>query len=131
MPAAPLPFLIGVYALWSGHLGELVRALHPDPANVNSDKIGRLLHGTKREHGTDGLFRITEQLAAEVRGLTRTRGAPAPAVSVCEHNLACSITSYRARGMSDEQIYQRLSHTGLSRADVSRLGSLELGWPEE
>lgn len=130
-PAAPLPFLIGVYALWNGHLGELVRVLHPDPTNANSDKIGRLLYGTKRQHGADGLFRIAEQLATEVRGLRTDRGAPPPLVSAREHNLACQVTFYRERGMSDEEIYQKWKGLELTRDDVSRLGGLRYRWPED
>ena len=130
-PAAPLPLLIGVYALWKGHLGELVRALHPDPTNVNSEKIGRLLHGTKREHDVDGLFRIVEQLATEVRGLRRDKGAPPPTVSAREHNLACQITFYRENGLSDEEIHKKLSKLGVTRDDVSRLGGLKYRWPKD
>ena len=33
-PAPPLPLLIGVYARWSGHLGDLVRALYPEPSRA-------------------------------------------------------------------------------------------------
>jgi hypothetical protein len=130
-PAAPLPLLIGAYALWSGHLGELVRALHPEPAEVDADRLGRLLHGTKTKDGADGLLRIAEQIAAEVRGLRASRGAPPPPVSIREHNLACQVTFYRERGMSDEKIHNKLRNLGVTRGDISRLGGLNYRWPED
>jgi hypothetical protein len=130
-PAAPLPLLIGVYALWSGHLGELVRVLHPEPEKANLDRIGRLLHGTKTKDDADGLLRIAEQLATEVRGLRTGRGAPPPPVSAREHNLACQVTFYRERGLSDEEIYKKWSKLSVTRDDVSRLGGLKYRWPED
>jgi hypothetical protein len=67
----------------------------------------------------------------EVRGLRTGRGAPRPAVSAREHNLACQVTRYREGGLSDEEICQKWEKLGISRDEVSRLGSPRYRWPEE
>jgi len=112
-------------------MGDLIRVLHPTPSEADVEGIYRLLYGTKGEHGSDGLLRVAEQLAALVRGGEGKRGAPPPVLSNREHSAACHITHRRRQGWKDERIHEELRHTGFTRDDVSRLGSMGLEWPEQ
>lgn len=130
-PPRPLVTLIAAYALSDGRMRELLRALHPAPAEADVESIDRLLHGTKREHGSDGLLRVAEQIAALVRGGQGKPGAPPPELSAREHNAACLITHRRRQGWADERILEELHPEGFTKADVSRLGRKALDWPTD
>jgi hypothetical protein len=126
VPPQPLVMLIGAYALAGGNMEALLKALHPNPPEVDAEKLSRLLHAKKSEHREDGLFRKAEQLATFVRGGYTGRGAPPPGVSADEYVVACAITEFRERGWSEDRIYQKLAPLGYTREQIAHLGSLRL-----
>jgi hypothetical protein len=126
VPPQPLVMLIGAYALAGGNMEALLKALHPNPPEVDAEKLSRLLHAKKSEHGEDGLFRRAQQLATFVRGGNTGRGAPPPDLSADEYDVACAITEFRERGWSEDRIYQTLAHLGYTKKEIADLGSLRL-----
>jgi hypothetical protein len=126
VPPQPLVMLIGAYALAGGNMEALLKALHPNPPEVDAEKLSRLLHAKKSEHGEDGLIRKAEQLATFVRGGNTGKGAPPPGLSADEYVVACAITEYRERDWSEDRIYQTLTHLGYTRGKIAHLGSLRL-----
>jgi len=126
VPPQPLVMLIGAYALAGGDMEALLKALHPNPPEVDAEKLRRLLHAKKSEHGEDGLFRKAQQLATFVRGGHTGRGAPPPGVPADEYVVACAITEHRERGWPEDRIYQTLAHLGYTREKIAELGSLRL-----
>jgi hypothetical protein len=126
VPPRQLVMLIGAYALADGNMEELLKALHPNPPEVDAEKLSRLLHAKKSEHGEDGLIRKAEQLATFVRGGSTGRGAPPPDLSADEYVVACAITEFRERGWSEDRIYQTLAHLGYTKKKIADLGSLRL-----
>lgn len=130
-PPRPLVNLIAAYALADGDMNELLRVLHPKPSEADAEKLSRLLYAKKREHGEDGLLRRAEQVATLIRGGKLGRGAPPPDILPREHNTACHITHRREHGWSWDQICEDLAPKGFTRDDVSRLGALNLRWPEK
>jgi hypothetical protein len=126
VPPQELVMLIAAYALAGGNMEALLKGLHPNPPEVDAEKLSRLLHAKKSEHGEDGLFRKAQQLATFVRGGNTGRGAPPPGLSAEEYVVACAITEYRERGWSEDQIYQRLAYTGFTPKKIADLGSLRL-----
>jgi len=126
VPPQELIMLIAAYALADGNMEALLKALHPNPPEVDAAKLSSLLHAKKSEHGEDGLFRKAQQLATFVRGGKTGRGAPPACLSADEYVVACAITEYRERGWSEDRIYQTLAHLGYTREKISDLGSLRL-----
>lgn len=131
VPPRPLVLLKAAYALADGDMAELVKTLHPNPQEVDAQKLSRLLHARKREHGEDGLVRRAEQVATLVMGGKVGRGAPPPELLPREHNTACHITHRREHGWSWDQICEELAPKGYTRDDVFRLAVLNLSWPEK
>jgi hypothetical protein len=131
-PLQPLVVLIAAYALADRPLEPLLEALHPNPSEADIKGINRVLYARKRKGGDDrdGLLRTAQQLATLVRGGKMGKGAPPPDLPAREHNAACHITWRRDQGWSDEEIYQGLRHRGFTKEDISRLGNLQLRWPE-
>ena len=126
VPPQPLVMLIAAYALAGGNMEALLKALHPNPPEVDAAKLSSLLHAKKSEHGEDGLFRKAQQLATFVRGGHTGRGAPPPGVSADDYVVACAISEYRERGWSEDRIYQTLADLPCTREKISDLGSLRL-----
>jgi hypothetical protein len=125
-PPQEVVMLIGAYALAGGNMEALLKALHPNPPEVDAEKLSRLLHAKKSEHGEDGLFRKAQQLATFVRGGHTGRGTPPPGLSAEEYVVACAIAEYRERGWCEDQIYERLAHTCFTPKKIADLGSLRL-----
>ncbi len=130
VPPRPLVLLIASYALADGDMGALLRALHPNPEEADTERLSRLLHANKREHGEDGLIRRAEQIAILVRGGKVGRGAPPSEITPREQNAACHITHRREQDWSEIRISDELALRGFTRDDVSRLGDLRLRWPD-
>jgi len=126
VPPRQLVILIGAYALAGGNMEALLKALHPNPPEVDAAKLSSLLHAKKSEHGEDGLFRKAQQLATFVRGGHAGRGAPPPGLSADDYVVACAISEYRERGWSEDRIYQTLADLPCTREKISDLGSLRL-----
>jgi hypothetical protein len=126
VPPQPLVMLIGAFALAGGNMEALLKALHPNPPEVDAEKLSRLLHAKKSEHGEDGLFRKAEQLATFVRGGNTSRGVPPPGLSADEYVVACAITECREQDWSEDRIYQTFTHLGYTRGKIAHLGSLRL-----
>jgi hypothetical protein len=126
VPPQPLVMLIAAYALAGGNMEALLKALHPNPSEVDAEKLSSLLHAKKSEHSEDGLFRKAEQLATFVRGGKTGRGAPPPGLSADEYVVACTITEFRERGWSEDRIHQTLAHLGYTIEKIADLGSLRL-----
>ena len=126
VPPQPLVMLIAAYTLAGGNMEELLKALHPNPPEVDAEKLSRLLHAKKSEHGEDGLCRKAQQLATFVRGGNTGRGAPPPDLSADEYVVACAITEFRERRWSEDRIYQTLVHLDYTREKIADLGSLRL-----
>jgi hypothetical protein len=130
-PPRPLVNLIAVYALLERDMRALLQVLHPNPSRADATRISGLLYKNKNDHGRDGLVRTAEQLAELVCGGGGRRGSPVGYLSAREQNVACSITQYRERGWSDEQIFEHYAPLGFSRNRVVELGQLGLRWPED
>jgi hypothetical protein len=130
-PPLPLVSLIAAYALSGGNMEELIKTLHPNPQEMDAQKLSRLLHARKADHGEDGLIRRAEQMATLVMGGRLGKGAPPPDLPPREHNAACYITHRREHGWSWDQICEELVPKGFTRDEVSRLGGLKLRWPEK
>jgi hypothetical protein len=129
--------LISVYALAGGRMDLLLDALHPVSSSVGPEtweEIRQCLEGSKANNDKrDGLEVLARHLATWVRGGEVRSGRPAE-LSEMDHRAACSITHYRAKGLTDGEITRKLSHqkkengTSYSIEDVAELGDLGLSW---
>ena len=136
-PAEPLTTLIGVYALADGDMNRLLETLYPGtPTQETLEAIKKRVDGKKKPDKMDGLKALARQLATLVRG-QELSGAPPPGLTPVEHDAACYITMLREEKFSDEEIAKKLSNhrmadgSGLSRADIQRLGNLQLRYDED
>jgi hypothetical protein len=135
-PAEPLSTLIGVYALAGGDMNRLLEKLYcGTPTQETLEAIRKRVEGKKKSDKMDGIKALARQLAALLRGQV-LRGAPPPGLTPVEHDAACYITMLREQKCSDEEIAKKLSNhrmadgSGLSRADIQRLGNLRLRYDE-
>jgi hypothetical protein len=131
VPPRPLVTLIGAYALADGDMGELLRALHPNPSEADGEKLSRLLYARRPQDNENGLMRKAEQVATLVRGGKTGRGAPPRDLSSYEYLIACEVTRYRECGWSEDRIYQQLGGRTITRKKLAELGSLRLRWLDD
>lgn len=129
-PTWPLPALIATYLLSGEPLEPLLRSLHPDPRDIDPKKMYTYIEGRKKLDGRDGLKVLAQQVAALVRGDSPKRGTPPKALSPAAHNVACSTTDYRKKGLSDAEIAAKFAHRDFTEHDIRRLGDLGLSWPQ-
>jgi hypothetical protein len=136
-PAELLTTLIGVYALADGDMDQLLETLYPGtPTQDTLEAIRKRVDGKKKPDNMDGLKTLARQLATLVRG-QELSGAPPPSLTPVEHDAACYITMLREEKFSDEEIEKKLSNhrmadgSGLSKAEIQRLGNLRLRYYED
>jgi hypothetical protein len=99
VPPEPLSALVGVYVLGGGSLEELLGALHPNPATVDRERLGKIVHRLQRENGP---------LATLVRGGNPKTGRGPEKLSATEHQLAVYIKRRRSEGAADERILREI-----------------------
>jgi hypothetical protein len=134
-PAEPLPTLIALHLLSDEPLEPLVEALHPDPADAKWEAL------EKHVQGKDGLIRQARQVAALVRGSSRTsQGRHSEEVDTERHDAAMFIQKKRQEGIKDTEILDILrdkpflqelkKERQVTMKDLQWLGNLRLRLPK-
>jgi hypothetical protein len=134
-PAEPLPTLVALYLLSDKPLEPLVEALHLDPADAKWEAL------EKHVQGKDGLIRQARQVAALVRGSSRTsQGRHSEDVDAERHDAAMFVQQKRQEGIKDTEILNILRdkpflqelkrERQVSMKDLQWLGNLRLRLPK-
>jgi hypothetical protein len=119
-PPSPLTELIATYILAGKPLEPLLEALHPNPDEVDQDRLDRAV---------DDVWHKAGQLATLVRGGFLRRGPSTGELSQSEQNAASFITSQLQQGVPEREIYDLLRKRGYSRQEITRLKNLNIESP--
>jgi len=116
-PPEPLPALIALYVLSGEPLHPLLEALHPNPSEVNQERLDQAL---------EALWHTAGQLATLVRGGIIRRGPSTGELPPSEQSIARFISIQLREGVSEAEIYELLRKRGLSQSEITRLRDLKL-----
>jgi hypothetical protein len=116
-PAEPLTTLIGVTVLAGYPLPPLLRALHPDPSTIRSERLEQAVQEVKDK---------VRQLARLVRGGNIRRGPTTGEVSPLEQHAAWEMSGLLYAGATEQEIEDHLKELGFGKESISRLRDLHL-----
>jgi len=116
-PPSPLTELIALYILANEPLEPLLDALHPNPAEVQLERL---------DQAVEELWHKAGQLATLVRGGIIRRGPSTEEITPPEQNLARYISSQLLQGVPEAEIREFLKKRGFSQAEFTRLKNLKL-----
>ena len=120
-PPEPLTELIALYILNGEPLDPLLEVLHPQPLEVNQERLRQAIGELRLKAG---------QLATLVRGGSIRRGPPTGELSSTELGIARSISKRLREGTSEAEIYKLLNEQGISPQEVTRLKNLKIDSPQ-
>jgi hypothetical protein len=120
-PPSPLTELIATYVLASEPLEPLLEALHPNPAEVDEERLDQAVDELRHKAG---------QLATIVRGGIIRRGPSTEDLSLSEHNAASFITSQLRQGVPAAELRALLRERGYSQQEFTRLKNLNIQSPQ-
>jgi hypothetical protein len=116
-PAEPLTTLIGVAVLAGYPLSPLLRALHPDPSTIRSERLEQAVQEVRDK---------VRQLARLVRGGNIRRGPTTEEVSPLEQHAAWEMSGLLHAGATKQEIEDHLKELGFGKESISRLRDLHL-----
>ena len=131
-PAEVLVKLIGAYVLAGLPLDPLLEKLHPEPEEVDRERLRGFIYGRTNENGRyiDGVMDDIGQIARVVRGGPVRTGPTTGELSREELQTAWEIAQWKNEGYSNRQIHEFLEPRGYTRAEVDRLGNLRPKKPD-
>jgi hypothetical protein len=120
-PPWPLTELIALYVLAGKPLDPLLEALHPDPTEVNEERLHQAIEELRLKAG---------QLARLVRGGVIRQGPTTGDLSPPEQNASRFINRRSGEGASETDTRKLLKEHGISSSEFTRLKNLKIEPPQ-
>jgi hypothetical protein len=120
-PNSRLVVLIATYALLYGKVDPLLEVLHPEPASIDRDSLGKI------NRVVNDLSTEARKLATWLRGGVVKRSPPTGELSRTEQQDAWEINRLKEQGLSDEEVRKKMPR--LSPEEIKRLGAFKLRRP--